>query len=176
MNKEYYELVNKMKKINTEIEELKKNIYPIRYLITERGKYFKNDDSIRALNIIQEDLNKLELILEAKEKESEEISRTLTQNCNHPIVINKACPICGEWFYQTPETASISIEIPSISNYEITRALFTNVDYTYNNEYLNRIIEIIKLAIQEEDTLSYFEESIEELQYNKNVKIRRLKR
>ena len=155
---------------------MNRHLSPIKYFINERGNHFKKDDSIKALSIIQEDLNKLELILEAKEKESEEISRTLTQNCNHPIVINKACPICGERFYQIPETASISIEIPSISNYEITRALFTNVDHTYNNEYLNRIIEIIKLAIQEEDTLSYFEESIEELQYDKNVKIRRLKR
>ena len=176
MNKEYHELVNRKKIINNEIDELNRHLSPIRYFINERGKYFKKDDSIKALSIIQEDLNKLELILEAKEKESEEISRTLTQNCKHPIIINKACPICGEWFYQTPKTASISIEIPSISNYEITRALFTNVDHTYNNEYLNRIIEIIKLAIQEEDTLSYFEESIEELQYDKNVKIRRLKR
>ena len=176
MNKEYHELVNRKKIINNEIDELNRHLSPIRYFINERGKHFKKDDSIKALSIIQEDLNKLELILEAKEKESEEITRTLTQNCNHPIVINKACPICGEWFYQTPETASISIEIPSISNYEITRALFTNADHTYNNEYLNRIIEIIKLAIQEEDTLSYFEESIEELQYDKNVKIRRLKR
>lgn len=176
MNKEYHELVNRKKIINNEIDELNRHLSPIRYFINERGKYFKKDDSIKALSIIQEDLNKLELILEAKEKESEEISRTLTQNCNHPIIINKACPICGEWFYQTPKTASISIEIPSISNYEITLALFTNADHTYNNEYLNRIIEIIKLAIQEEDTLSYFEESIEELQYDKNVKIRRLKR
>ena len=176
MNKEYHELVNRKKIINNEIDELNRHLSPIRYFINERGRDFKKDDSIKALSIIQEDLNKLELILEAKEKESEEISRTLTQNCNHPIVINKSCPICGRWFYQTPKTASISIEIPSISNDEITQAIFTNVDYTYNNEYLNRIIEIIKLAIQEEDTLSYFEESIEELQYDKNVKIRRLKR
>lgn len=180
MNNEYHELVNRKKILNSEIDGLNRYLSPIRYFIYERGKYFKKDDSIKALSIIQEDLNKLELILDEKEKEREEISRTLTQNCNHPIVINKVCPICGEWFYQIPENASISIEIPSVSDsvsdYEITRALFTNVDRKYNNEYLNRIIETIKLAIQEEDTLSYFEESIEELQYDKNVKIRRLKR
>ena len=176
MNNEYHELVNRKKNLNSEIDGLNRYLSPIRYFINERGKYFKNEDSIKALSTIQEDLNKLELILEAKEKEREEISRTLIQNCNHPIVINKVCPICGEGFYQIPETAYISIEIPSVSGYAITQALFTNVDYTYNNEYLNKIIEAIKLAIQEEDTLSYFEESIEELQYDKNVKIRRLKK
>ena len=176
MNKEYHELVNRKKILNNEICELDRYLSPIRHFVNERGKHFKKDDSIKALSIIQEDLNKLELILEAKEKESEEISRSLTQNCNHPIVINKACPICGKGFYQTPETTSITLEIPSIPYYQITRALFTDVDYTYNNEYLKKIIEIIKLAIQEEDTLSYFEEAIEELQYDKNVKIRRLKR
>ena len=176
MNKEYHELVNRKKIINNEIDELNRHLSPIRNFINERGKHFKKDDSIKALSIIQEDLNKLELILVAKEKESEEISRTLTQNCNHPIVINKACPICGEWFYQTPETASISLEIPNMSDHDLIQALFTNVNHTYKNEYLNKIIEIIESAPLEEDTLLYFEDAVEELQYDKNVKIRRLKR
>ncbi len=181
MNKEYYELVNKMKKINTEIEELKKNMYPIRYLITERGKYFKNDDSIRALNIIKEDLKKQEQVLNGKEIEREKISETLANNCNHPFVINKVCPLCGKWYYEIPKTTSIALEIPE-SDYTIITMfqtlLFTNFDYTYNNDNdcLNRITEIIKLVIQEEDTLLYFKSAIEELQYDKDIKIRRLKR
>ena len=176
MNKEYHELVNRKKILNSEIDGLNRYLSPIRYFINERGKHFKKDDSIKAINIIQEDISGLELLLEKKVMERNKISEILIENCNHPFTINNVCPICGKLFYHIPENTSIIIEIPSISNYEITRALFTNVDYTYNNEYLNRIIEIIKLAIQEEDSLSYFEESIEELQYDKNVKIRRLKR
>ena len=176
MNKEYHELVNREKVLNNEICELDRYLSPIRYFVNERGKYFKKDDSIKALSIIQEDLNKMELSLKEKEIERDKISRTLIYNCNHSIVINKVCPICGRSFYQAPETTSITLEIPSISYYEITQALFTDVKGTYNNEYLKKIIEIIKLAIQEEDTLSYFEEASEELQYDKNVKIRRLKR
>ena len=187
MNKEYYELVNKMKKINKEIEELKKNIYPIRYLITERGKYFKNDDSIRALNIIKEDLKKQEQVLNEKEIEREKISETLANNCNHPFVINKVCPLCGKRYYEIPKTTSIALEIPE-SDYTIItmfqNLLFTNIDYTNyckndyydKNDCLNRITEIIKLAIQEEDPLLYFKSAIEELQYDKDIKIRRLKR
>ena len=187
MNKEYYELVNKIKKINTEIEELKKNIYPIRYLITKRGKYFKNDDSIRALNIIKEDLKKQEQVLNGKEIEREKISETLANNCNHPFVINKVCPLCGKWYYEIPKTTSIALEIPA-SDYTIITMfqtlLFTNIDYTNyckndyydKNDCLNRITEIIKLAIQEEDPLLYFKSAIEELQYDKDIKIRRLKR
>ena len=176
MNKKYYESVNRIKILNNEIYELDRYLSPIRYFVKERGKYFKKDESIKALSIIQEDLNKMELSLKEKEIERDKMYRILTQNCNHSIVINKVCPICGKLFYQVPETTSITLEIPSISYYEITQALFTDVKGTYNNEYLNKIIEIIKLAIQEEDTLLYFENAIEELQYDKNVKIRRLKR
>lgn len=176
MNKEYHELVNRMKILRSEIYKLDKYLSPIRYFVNERGKYFKNEDSIKALSIIQEDVDKMELLLKEKILERDKISETLTYNCTHPIVINKVCPICGDSFYQVPETASISIEIPSVSNYEIIQALFTNNNHTYNNEYLNKIIEIIKSAIQAEDTLPYFEDAIEELQYDKNIKIRRLKK
>lgn len=176
MNKEYYELINKKKILNDEIFKLDSYLSPIRYFINESGEYFKNDDSIKALSIIQEDLNKMELLLKEKKIESEKISRTLTQNCTHQIFINNVCPICGNVFYQIPKTSSISIEIPFVSDYQIRQALFTNDNHMYNDEYSNKIIEIIKLAIQDEDTLLYFEEAIEELQYDKNVKIKRLKR
>ena len=63
-----------------------------------------------------------------------------------------------------------------MSDHDLIQALFTNVNHTYKNEYLNKIIEIIRSALLEEDTLLYFEDAVEELQYDKNVKIRRLKR
>ena len=66
MNKEYHELVNRKKFLNSEIDGLNRYLSPIRYFINERGKYFKKDDSIKALSTIQEDVNKLELILESK--------------------------------------------------------------------------------------------------------------
>ena len=66
MNKEYYELVNRKKILNNEIYELDIYLSPIIYFINERWKHFKKDDSIKALSIIQEDLNKMELVLEEK--------------------------------------------------------------------------------------------------------------
>ena len=176
MDKEYLELVNKKKELNSEISELNSYIGPIRYFVNERGKYFKNDDSIKALNVLQEDINKIKLLIEEKEKERDEISKIIITNCNHPIIINKVCPICGKWFYKVPEALSITLEIPTMSDYDLIQALFTNINHTYKDEYLNKIIEIVKLAIKEEDTLLYFEEAIEELQYDKKAKIRRLKR
>ena len=173
MNKEYHELVNEIKILNNEIEKLSKNLFPIKHFINENGAYFKNEDSIKALSIIQEDINKMEIVLNEKKTQRDKISERLTQNCNHPIIINTVCPLCAERFYQAPETTSIILEIPNVSNYEIANALFTNEDQENNNE---KIIEIINLAIQQEDTLLYFKNAIEEIQYDKNVKIRRLKR
>ena len=63
-----------------------------------------------------------------------------------------------------------------MSGSDLIQALFTNVNRTYKNEYLNKVVEIIKLAVIEENTFLYFEDAIEELQYDKNVKVRRLKR
>lgn len=176
MDKEYHELVNRMKELNSEISKLDRYIYPIRYFVSERGEFFKNDDSIKALSIIQGDISKIEQLIDKKNEEINEISEALISNCNHPIIINKVCPICGEWFYQVPDDASIVLEIPNMSDHDLIQALFTNVNHTYKNEYLNKIIEIIKSALLEEDTLLYFEDAVEELQYDKNVKIRRLKR
>jgi hypothetical protein len=176
MDKEYRELVNRMKELNSEISKLDRNIYPIRYFVSERGKFFKNDDSIKALSIIQGDISKIEQLIDKKNEERNEISEALISNCNHPIIINKVCPICGKWFYQVLDDASIVLEIPNMSNHVLIQALFTNVNHTYKNEYLNKIIEIIKSALLEEDTLLYFEDAVEELQYDKNVKIRRLKK
>ena len=174
MNKEYHELVNRIKILNDEINELNEYISPIRYFLEERGKFFRKEDSIKALSIIEEDIEKMEFLLRDKRIEKEEIFVIINRNCNHSIVFNNVCPICGEEFYQTPETTSISIEIPAVSNNEIRQAIFTS---TYNicNEYLKRIIDIFKASIKEENTLLYFEDDIEELQYDRNVKIRRLK-
>ena len=63
MNKEYHELVNRKKILNSEIFELNRYLFPIRKFIDKRSKDFKNEDSIKALSIIQEDLNKTELVL-----------------------------------------------------------------------------------------------------------------
>jgi hypothetical protein len=115
----------------------------------------------------------MEIVLNEKKTQRDKKSERLTQNCNHPIIINTVCPLCAQRFYQAPETTSIILEIPYVSNYEIANALFTNEDQENNNE---KIIEIINLAIQQEDTLLYFKNAIEEIQYDKNVKIRRLKK
>ena len=176
MDKEYLELVNRKKILNGEIDKLNRYLSPIKCFVNTNEKNFKNEDSIKALNIIQEDIDKIELILEEKLAERDEIYRILTKNCNHSIIINKMCPICGEWFYEVPKTANIALEIPSISDRELAYSLFSDYKYTRKNKYLSKIVEIIKEAIQEEDTLSYFETNIEELQYDENVKIKRLKK
>jgi hypothetical protein len=172
MNKEYHELVNRIKELTSEIKELDRYIYPIKYFVNERGEYFKNSESIEALNILKEDINKVELLREKKDKERREIFDKLTEKCDHPVFINKMCPICGKWFYDVPD-AYITIEIPSISNEDLRRALFTTDNRKHNNECLNKLIEIIKAAIKEKDTLASFEDGIEELQYEKDVNIRR---
>ena len=177
MNKEYHELVNRKKQLNTEICKLNKELRPIRYFLEEKGKYFESIESKKALQEIKKIVDEKQNVLDIKERENHVISNTLIENCSHPFIINGNCPICGRYFYnEVPKTTAISVELPISTplESEMIYTLFTNYKRRYSNKYLDKIIEILKEAIDAEDTLSYFEEAIEEFQYDEKVKVRRL--
>lgn len=167
-------LIKERKKLNTKLLELEDFIYNVEPLINSNYKYYTFEESINALNEIRS-------ILVSKKEEKKIIKnkllilkQTILKSCQHEIIVwdgyNTYCTICKKLIIDIPETTLLEIKTPSIGENSM---IHSNDEHNGKN-VIDRIHEIIYECIENED-LSYAFEALEEMQYNSNVKIWRLK-
>lgn len=167
MNKEIGNLRKKVINLDEQVKSLSHFIRTTEDFINEKGKYYTSEESIKAIN-------KMTDILNNKKQESyflsEELGKTkskLRHSCQHEILVkdelNNFCVICGELIIDIPITSLLQITMPNM----------------YSPQQINirnTIQEIIAKGIESNNLLGYVEEELEELQFEADISIRRLRK
>lgn len=163
MNKELY-IKNKNK-----VKELKELYYILRNLqsfLKDNEKNFKRENSILALKKIKEYLEKKEKEYKLLESDQKNIEKELYYNCNHEIAIKYSnmpafqCLICGS-------------SLDKDRNIIREKALLS-IDTTNDYKVAYIIEEAFKdIVYSDKDLMDTINNLVEELQYERNIKIYR---
>lgn len=152
----------KIKELKREKDKIKNEMRQIRSILSSYKRTFKYQESISAIDRIQAYLYKQSDRREELDKEIENITKLLGENCNHHILIKYSltheCPICK---------MTCNNEFPS-TEYVIS-------DFDYYSESDN-IDEIVLNSSNEQIAYNQMLNYLNALQYSQNVKIRRIKK
>lgn len=168
------ELLKERIELETTINELNHFIRVTDDFLRKKTEYYTYPESIEALKSIR-------TILTTKQEECKKLSerhhivkKSLVEACNHEIIfgdeLNTFCAICKTLIIYTPKTSKLEITIPGQWEDPII-----NSDNEFNGKHLRRIIHETGIEFADNEDLETALETFEELQFNSNIKIRRLK-
>lgn len=176
MNKE---LRNEIKGLESEVREMRISITKAKDFLREKGKYYKKEESIKVLSQMESLINEQEEQYQTVQKKARKMRKKFQEICPHEITIeddlNCYCVFCHELIlHETPSTI-LKIKLPIGLGFIGREALIHSDDEHDEKRIEDRIYEIVEGGLEQEDPLTYIEESLEELQYSSDVKVRRLK-
>ena len=169
---------NKIKKLGLKREFFRKQVDLAGVFIFNNEKNFRKEESKKAFLSMRK---KISDISNEINEITDEIN-ILTEECSHEVIINggnKYCPICGKCVHGDFDN-SIIIDIDeTIYIGQSSFLLFMdNIDYDYldndNKDIIRIINETIENTIDDEDFSYVLCQTINDLSYDKNIKIRRL--
>lgn len=176
MNKE---LKKEIEELESEVRKMSISISEVKDFLREKGKYYKNEESIKALNQIENLVNKQEDEYQKVKKKARKMRKKFQEICPHEITLeddlNCYCVFCHELILHDNPSTILKIKLPIGLGFIGREALIHSDDEQNGKRIEDRIYEIIEEGLEKEDTLVYVEESLEDLQYTANVKVRRLK-
>ena len=172
LRKEIIELEYEAKKRINEIET-------VREFLRDSGKYYKKKESIEALEQIKgiiEKRNKEYKILKEKAKK---MRRRFQEVCPHEVTIeedlNCFCIFCRKLMFQERKNTILNIKLPINLGFVGSEAFIRSNGQHNGKRIQDRIYEIVDEGLEQEDTISYIEDSLEDLQYTTDIKARRIK-
>ena len=151
-NKELTEIRFLREKYNNTLE----NIINLTHFINTYSNYFKDNESINAINRIKDYRQKLSTENIITNNKINKIVNKISKDCPHTIIASKMCPFCNKKFsYTNGDNTKYVIETNYI--YDINDIMDLVISSNSYNEATNKI-------------LTYYNN----LQFSENIKIKRL--
>lgn len=172
LRKEIMELEYEARKRINEIET-------VREFLRDSGKYYKKKESIEALEQIKGIIEKRNKEYKVLKEKAKKMRKRFQEACPHEVTIeddlNCFCIFCRKLMFQERKNAILNIKLPINLGFVGSEALIRSNDQHNGKRIQDRIYEIVDEGLEQEDTISYIEDSLEDLQYTTDIKVRRIK-
>lgn len=164
-----------------ERNELEKKLYELnRFMeltdtfLKKKTQYYTYPESLVALKAIKAIVNQKDEEYNRLYSRYQIVKKSLVDSCHHEIIfqdeLNAFCAICRTLITRTPDTTQLEITIPGGWEDPEIKA-----DNEFGGKHLREIIYETGEEFGLSEDLQACEETLEKLQFNSNIKIRRLK-